>query len=141
MSMTDNTDRNCLAGLADQLERELVGNACYRVGHAVASAVQGTQPIEVGEDDMSAGPPPIGVEAGRAIAQCCEGAADDIENAALALQARAMSIVEDARQIAAGVRARGERIKVQVEDFTEVTKRLAFMMRDARDRIIGDTAH
>ena len=141
MSMTDNTDRNCLAGLADQLERELVGQACNGVGHAVASAVQVTQPIEVGEDGLSAGPPPIGIEAGRAIAQCCEAAADDIENAALALQARAMSIVEDARLIAAGVRARGERIKVQVEDFTEVTKRLAFMMRDARDRIIGDTAH
>jgi hypothetical protein len=141
MSMTENTDRNGLAGLADQLERELVGAAPYGAEHAIAA--RATPLAEVVDDDprLSAGPPPIGVEAGRAIAQCCEAAADDIESAALALQARAMSIVEEARQIAAGVRARGERIKAQVEDFTELTKRLAFTMRDARDRIIGETAH
>jgi hypothetical protein len=141
MSMTENTDRNGLAGLADQLERELGGNG-NGAEHALAATAQAMPPAEVDDDArLSAGPPPIGVEAGRAIAQCCEAAADDIENAALALQARAMSIVEEARQIAAGVRARGERIKAQVEDFTELTKRLAFTMRDARDRIIGDTAH
>jgi hypothetical protein len=140
MSMTENTDRNGLAGLADQLERELVGAAPYGAEHAIAA--RATPPAEVDDDSrLSAGPPPIGVEAGRAIAQCCEAAADDIESAALALQARAMSIVEEARQIAAGVRARGERIKAQVEDFTELTKRLAFTMRDARDRIIGETTH
>jgi hypothetical protein len=140
MSMTENTDRNGLAQLAHELERGLASNGAR---HAVAAALELAPPSEMEEDDarLTAGPPLIGVEAGRAIAQCCEAAADDIESTAIALQARAMSIVEEARQIAAGVRARGERIKSQVEDFTELTKRLAFTMRDARDRIIGDTAH
>jgi hypothetical protein len=80
-------------------------------------------------------PPTIGQAAGQAIALTCETTADDIEKAAMALSDVSANIVAEARDIAASLRARGDRIKSHIEDFTTLAARVAMSMREAREKV------
>lgn len=79
--------------------------------------------------------PTIGQAAGQAIALTCETTADDIEKAAMALADVSANIVAEARDIAASLRARGDRIKSHIEDFTTLAARVAMSMREAKDKV------
>jgi len=72
----------------------------------------------------------------KAIALACEVAARDIEKTAGSLVIMANEINDEARQIAAALRARGSRFQDRIEDFSELAKRVSNIMRATSERVM-----
>ena len=139
--MTDITDaaRSGLTAVADAIDN---GGHDHHQDNGAAS--HAPAPTRVGYDphndpcdpQPAQGPSVLGVEAGKAISLACEVAAQDIEKTAGSLVTMANEINDEARQIAAALRARGSRFQDRIEDFSELAKRVSNIMRATRERVM-----
>jgi hypothetical protein len=140
--MTDTNDpgHRGLTAVADALERDAPDhqdNGARRPSPPTARAKVGFDPHNDPRDpEPEAGPSVLGVEAGKAIALACEVAARDIEKTADSLTTMASEIGEEARALAAALRARGSRVQDRIENFSELAKRVSNTMRATNERVL-----
>jgi vacuolar-type H+-ATPase subunit H len=79
----------------------------------------------------------IGTISARAIMEACETTAKDIEHAGQSAVDIAAEIMNEARQLAAGLRQNGRKISEHLQEFAVLARKVSTTMRDTRAEVLN----
>jgi hypothetical protein len=82
----------------------------------------------------------IGDASARAIMEACETTARDIEQTGQLAVDIAAAIMHEAKELAAGLRAKGDRMGEHLKEFAHLAKKVSMSMRDTRDEVTSPAA-
>ena len=79
----------------------------------------------------------IGEVSALAIMEACETTATDIEQTGQAAVDLAAEIMDDAKELAAGLRAKGTKMSEHLKEFAQLAKKVSITMRDTRQEVMS----
>jgi len=79
----------------------------------------------------------IGEVSALAIMEACETTATDIEQTGQAAVDFAAEIMDEAKELAAGLRAKGTKMTEHLKEFAQLAKKVSITMRDTRKEVIN----
>jgi hypothetical protein len=79
----------------------------------------------------------IGNASARAIMEACETTATDIEQTGQAAVDFAAEIMNEAKELAAGLRAKGSKMSEHLKEFALLAKKVSTTMRDTRQEVLS----
>jgi hypothetical protein len=77
----------------------------------------------------------IGNASARAITEACETTATDIEQTGQLAVDVAAEIMKEAKELAAGLREKGDRMSEHLKEFAQLAKRVSVTMRETRNEV------
>ena len=83
----------------------------------------------------------IGDASARAILEACESTARDIEETGQLAVEIAAAIMSEAKEIASGLRSKGDRMSEHLKEFAQLAKKVSITMRDTREEVRNPAAN